>query len=110
MKFSAFLSAKLPNQKLLYTLLKKIINISLLLSNLLSFGQKIKTITKFKNKKDSLIRVRTTTFDNYGNLTKVVIFYKVDDFNVFKNFSFLKQDLKYPLKYQFHNNFFSHPF
>ena len=55
-------------------MLKKIIYISLLLFKLLSFGQKIKTITKFKNKKDSLIRVRTTTFDNSGNLTKEVIF------------------------------------
>lgn len=53
-----------------------------MLFNLLSFGQKIKTITKFKNKKDSLIRVRTNAFDNSGDLTKKVVFYEFDDFNV----------------------------
>lgn len=63
-------------------MLKKIICISIMLFNLLSFGQKIKTITKFKNKKDSLIRVRTNAFDNSGDLTKKVVFYEFDDFNV----------------------------
>ncbi|MBQ0910020.1 hypothetical protein KBJ98_15010 [Flavobacterium sp. F-328] len=58
---------------------KKITYISILLFSLLSFGQKIKTITEFKNEKDSLIKVRETTFDNSGNLIKEIIFGEFDD-------------------------------
>tara|TARA_R110000868_G_scaffold257955_2_gene515207 strand:+ start:1024 stop:1749 length:726 start_codon:yes stop_codon:yes gene_type:complete len=53
---------------------KKITYISILLFSILSFGQKIKTITEFKNEKDSLIKVRKTTFDLSGNLLKEVTF------------------------------------
>ena len=60
-------------------MLKKITYISILLFSLLSFGQKIKTITEFKNEKDSLIKVRETTFDSSGNLIKEIIFGKFDD-------------------------------
>ena len=60
-------------------MLKKTTYLSIFLFSLLSFGQKIKTITEFKNEKDSLIKVRETTFDSSGNLIKEIIFGKFDD-------------------------------
>ena len=60
-------------------MLKKTTYLSIFLFSLLSFGQKIKTIIEFKSEKDSLIKVRKTTFDNSGNLIKEVIFGEFDD-------------------------------
>lgn len=59
-------------------MLRKITYISMFLFSLSSFGQKIKTITEFKNEKDSLIKVRKTIFDSSGNLMKEVIFGEFD--------------------------------
>lgn len=60
-------------------MLRKITYISMLLFSFLGFGQKIKTITEFKDEKDNLIIVRETTFDYSGNLIKEVIFGEFDD-------------------------------
>jgi hypothetical protein len=74
-------------------MLKKINYISILLFSLLSFGQKIKTITEFKNEKDSLIKVRETTFDNSGNLIKEIIFGEFD--NILKTYRNKNQIVEY---------------
>lgn len=55
-------------------MLKKIISISVFLLTMVTFGQKIKTITELKNENDTLIKVRETTFDNSGNLIKEITF------------------------------------
>lgn len=58
---------------------KKIIYISVLLFSILNFGQKIKTITEFNNEKDSILKMRETSFDKSGNLIKEIIFGAFDE-------------------------------
>lgn len=74
-------------------MLKKITYISTLLFTIITFGQKIKTITEFKSEKDSLIKVRETTFDNSGNLAKEVIFGEFD--NILKTYRNKNQFVEY---------------
>ena len=58
---------------------KKIIYIYVFLFSILNFGQKIKTKTEFKNEKDSIIKMRETSFDKSGNLIKEIISGEFDE-------------------------------
>lgn len=55
-------------------MLKNFIYLSTLFFTFLGFSQKIKTITELNKIEDSLVKVRETTFDNFGNLIKEITY------------------------------------
>lgn len=55
-------------------ILKKLFLISIILSSVLSFSQKTKAITEFRNEHDSIIKVRKSLFNKNGRLVEEIRF------------------------------------